>query len=156
MKYVPTFLSLFLFLTSCTPRINPIDDELVPAPVTERFEQKNPRSSYPRWSALSAGRFLVNYVDGSNNLCWQTYQPDGTLLATQTKIFRDLLPGAVTTTLAGQFPEADIENYFRLETPDGRIVYRIELEPDSKGIESLLFSDSGTFQERQRGYVFGR
>lgn len=115
-----------------------IDASEVPQEVRDAFARLFPEAA-PAWE-MEAQYEAEFEQDGKE--VEVNFAADGTLLQIEYEIDVDSLPAAVVHVVRQDFPQAEIKEAERVELPDGRTLYELDLEEDGAAIEIHVAVDA--------------
>lgn len=131
MKYaLPTLLMLSLSMNASAQKISETE---VPQPVRAAFQKQFPSAQKVKWEMEDKTKYeAVFRQNGTESSA--TFDASGSWLETESAIKESDLPAAVRATLAAQYPGHKLEEFERLQTPEGTL-YEVEAE---KGEHSVI------------------
>ena len=138
---VITFLSLIQAFTQTS----------VPQAVASAFQAKFPSTQPVQWEEEDKGIYEADFKLNKHKTS-ASFDASGTWLSTETEIKKNALPDAVRQGIGKAFPDYEVDEAEKIETPDG-LAYEVELEKEEGGKDievEALFSAEGKLLKQSK------
>lgn len=109
----------------------------IPASVLKTFQEKFPEAKAVKWSEESDEEMEAEFKAQGNKYS-ASFKKDGSWLETEEEVKKQDLPAAVTSTLASQFADYEIEECEKITTPEAEGNFEVLLEKREETIEVVL------------------
>ena len=138
MKRIPLFVFAGLLVFQAAAQTD------IPQAVTKAFQSRFPTAQSVKWETEEQGVYEAAFKQNGHRMS-ASFDGAGNWQATETAIKKSALPDAVRQAVAKLFPDFEIDEAEKIESPDG-LAFEIELENESGGKEvevEALFSADG-------------
>jgi hypothetical protein len=136
--------SITLIAALCLPLAGPAlaqhDDDRAAAAAKAAFQQKYPGASGAEWEK-DDGAFEVEFKQDGQEM-EAGFSDKGEWLWTETAVALNRLPQPVLESMSQQFPQARVNEAFKVEDGQHGVYYALETESDGRAQE-LAFSPEG-------------
>ena len=117
---------------------------VAPSPVKDAFGQ-NFTDVDAKWSKNSSGNWIANFAKDDVKTAVE-YTADGSWIATRSEYSAEKLPETVASTLKTKYPEATIQDGWKIERADVAAYYKVNIQENGAS-KAVLINDAGTITE---------
>jgi len=133
-------LACFIFSFATIGRCQKVNEKDVPGAVKTAFTNKFPAASDVKWEKENKTELEATFKINNNDVS-ANFKLDGSWVETETTIPANQLPAAVTNTVNTKFPGAVYGRTEKIEKPNGKIFYEVNITMKGKKKELELNPD---------------
>lgn len=143
-----TLLILAMFVASfCFAQKLTMDK--VPPACANAFKQKFPNGSQPGWSKEGKDAYEVEFFNGKKRQS-ALFDATGKWIETETEINYSAVPIQVQNAFAKEFDGYQVQEVYKVETPDKGTKYEITAYRGARNFEAV-FSEKGELLKKEEG-----
>lgn len=145
MKSIIIAMALLCFAAS-TAFAQKINEDQVPATVVSNFKKQFAKAIKPKWEMEDAD-FEVNFKDNGSEYSAK-YDKQGNWLETEQEIKSTEIPAIIKQGIEKEFPGFKTDEVEKVNYPDNKTVYEMEVEKGKEEFE-VQFSSDGKMLKKE-------